>query len=448
MGRGVRVASSSNPRKSLKERYAKRKQSKAQMIGLRYTAEDIARLRNGAAAPTVGASARGAVTRAISMKESNAAYRSDHDAIAKKVFISMAALVVLAFLSLGIMGAAGQYYPYSASYTLYDPVQVANVLYEHAYNAVGSITHWYTPHDNVYLRENVPGYWAVMQRAGVVGITLICAILLSVSGMLYQNVFKNPIAGPGMLGAGSGVNLGMMIIVYLYGAAGLSMMELRYELCYGLGAGVLLFVMLAGRKLSGKGKPFDIITMLLVGSIIGQLFGFVTSYVTLFLMDEEDYQIFYTISQMLVVDTSLISWIALGVASAVSLIPVIAMRYKFTALALDEADVRTLGLNIVTLRGVALICGAIMILAAQIHVGMVSLVSLIVPFLSRSWFGCEFNKQLIGNVCIGTVLLLIARDITDLIPFIGDGLAIGSIMSVVALPLFVVIMAKHMRGWE
>ncbi len=418
------------------------------MIGLRYGAEDIARLRNGSAAPAVGASARGAVKRAIGMKESNAAYRADHDAIAKKVFICLTALVVLAYLSLGIMGAAGQYYPYSTGYAVYDPVQVARVLYEHAYNAVGAITHWYAPHDNVYLRENVDGYWAIVQRAGVIGITLVCSILLSVSGMLYQNVFKNPIAGPGMLGAGSGVSLGMMLIVYLYGAAGPSMLELRYQLCYGFGAAILLFVMLAGRKLSGKGKPFDIVTMLLIGSILSQLLGFITSYVTLFLMDEETYQVFYTMSQMLVVDTSLLSWAALGVAFAVSFIPVFALRYKFTALALDEADVRTLGLNVTTLRGIALICGAIMILAAQIHVGMVALVSLVVPFLSRSWFGCEFNKQLIGNVCIGTVLLLVARDVTDLIPFIGDGLAIGSVMSIIALPLFVVIMARHMRGWE
>ena len=89
-----------------------------------------------------------------------------------------------------------------------------------------------------------------------------------------------------------------------------------------------------------------------------------------------------------------------------------------------------------------------MILAAQIHVGMVSLVSLVVPFLARGWFGCEFNKQLIGNVCIGTVLLLACRDICDLIPFVGDGLAIGSVVSVVAMPLFVVVMARQMREWK
>ncbi len=107
-----------------------------------------------------------------------------------------------------------------------------------------------------------------------------------------------------------------------------------------------------------------------------------------------------------------------------------------------------LGLNYGGLRAAALLCGSVMILAAQVHVGMVSLVSLIVPFLARSLFGCESSRQLIGNLCIGPILLLVCRDITDLIPFIGDGLAIGSVASIVMLPLFVVVMARQMRGWE
>jgi hypothetical protein len=45
-------------------------------------------------------------------------------------------------------------------------------------------------------------------------------------------------------------------------------------------------------------------------------------------------------------------------------------------------------------------------------------------------------------------LLLACRDLCDLIPFIGDGLAIGSVVSVAAMPLFVVMMARQMRGWE
>ncbi len=416
------------------------------------TAGDIARYNLGSVdARSVPESRRPlgvAMHQWVSAATTGAHMKADRWSLRSKVIFSMIVLVELAYLSLGIMGAAGQSYPYSGAYATYDPAQVAAVIGEHAYNFFGPLLHMWAAHDNAWILENVPGYWAIWHRAGVIGITLLCAILLAVAGMLYQNVFKNPIAGPGMLGVGSGVSLGMMLMVVLYGSAAGSMINQRYAFCYGFGAAILVFVILAGRKLSGKDRPFDVITMMLVASILSQLLGFVVSYITLFVMNEDDYLTFYNLSQMLTVDTSLISWVALGIAFVVSFVPVWLLRFKLNALAFEEEEMRMMGLDATRLRGLALICGAIMILAAQVHTGMVSMVSLIVPFLSRSWFGVEFRKQLAGNICIGTILLLACRDITDLIPFVGDGLAIGSIVSVVAMPLFVVIMARQMRGWE
>lgn len=384
----------------------------------------------------------------VAVSDSNVLRRKDSDKLAKKVLICLVAIVVVAFLSLCFLGAQGQYYTYGSEYGMYSPLQVAQVIYEHAYNAIAQSTHLFAVHDNEWLLQNVPGYWAIWQRAGVVGITIVCAILLSLSGMLYQNAFRNPIAGPSMLGVSSGVSLGTMLMVALYGSAAPSMVSTRYAICYAAGGAILAFVIAAGRKLSGKGKPFDIVTMLLIGSIVGQLFGFIVSYVTLFVMDEEQYLQFYTLSQMLTVDASATSWATLGVATIVSFVPIWLLRFKMGTLVLDDQEARTLGVNPARMKAVALICGAIMILAAQVHVGMVSLVSLVVPHLARSTFGCSFKNQLVGSLCIGIVLLLACRCICDCIPFVGDGLALGSVVSVVALPLFVVVMAKQMRGWS
>lgn len=408
---------------------------------------------------------------ALPLEKTDRLAKEESWALRRKVAASVALLVLLVIPSLGIFGAnsdvaAGQY-------VMWNPLTVLQVLFDHVYNLFGSATHLWSPkpledymaygdplykplydvdgNTAIFIDGQFVGwdlYHGVEAKAGIIGITLICAVLLAVSGMLYQNVFKNPIAGPGMLGVSSGVSLGMMLMVYLYGAEAFSMLGLRYALCYGFGAAILVFVILAGRKLSGKGKPFDIVTMLLIGSILSQLIGFVVTYVTLFVMDPDVYQQYITLSQMLVVDTSNVSWAVLLIASAVSLAPVVYLRFRLNALAFDEQEVRMLGINFTALRAVALICGAIMILAAQIHIGAVAMVSLIVPFLSRSWFGCEFRKQLVGNVCISTILLLVCRDIVDLIPFVGDGIGIGSAVSVMALPVFLLIMARHMRGWE
>jgi iron complex transport system permease protein len=151
---------------------------------------------------------------------------------------------------------------------------------------------------------------------------------------------------------------------------------------------------------------------------------------------------------MLTVDISPTSWISLFTATLVSVVPIFYLRFKLNGLSMDGEEARLLGLTQGRLRIIALICGAIMILAAQVHIGAVAIMSLIVPFMARVWFGCEFSKQFVGVMCISPVLLLICRDIADLIPFVADGLAIGSVVSVVALPLLVIVISKQFRGWE
>ena len=423
----------------------RKEQSQAQRK--RYTSSQIARIRNGARVyPLTRAGL--SIKRTLSMRETQQQRAVDRRKERTRMATCVVLLVVLAFISLCPMGAAGQYYAYTVSYTTFTPFEVFNFIYLHVYQFIAQTSHMFDMHTDGWLIENASGYWAFERRAGVVGITLICAVLLSVSGMLFQNVFKNPIAGPSMLGVSSGVSIGVVILVAVYGASATVMIRERYLLCYGLGVAILLLVLAIGRFLSRKGGSLNIMAMLLVGMLLSQMLGFVISFVTLFVMETDDYLLFYNVSQQLVVDTSLISWICLGIAAVVSLVPIYLMRFKLNGLALGDIEARTMGLSLPALRIIAMVCGSIMILAAQIHTGMVGLVSLIVPFLSRSLFGCEFSKQLAGNVCLSGIFLLLCRDLCDIIPFVGDGVALGSLVGFVALPVFLVLMARQSRGWE
>ena len=405
----------------------------------------IARIRNGSFVIS-GSGSGPSVGRRVTLRESNAMYRRERRAHARRVAACLAVLAVLAFLSLGVMGAQGHYYVGGGEYTVFTPAEVFNALCYHAYNAIGTATHYFEPKSDQWLTDNVAGYWAIPERAGVIGVTLVCAVLLSISGMLYQVVFRNPIAGPGLLGVSTGTSLGVMVLVLVFGSEATVRTGERYALCYAFGAAILAFVLFAGWRISQARRSVDVVSLMLIGSIVSQLFGSIVTYVTLFGMNESTYAVYYTISQMLVVDTSTLSWICLGVACAVSIVPVFLLRTRMNALSFDEADVRLFGLNYGRLRAVALVCGAVMILAAQIHTGMVGLVSLIVPFLSRRWFGCEFSYQLAGCACISTIFLLLCRDLADLIPFVGDGLALGNMVGILALPLFLFVVARQKRG--
>ena len=99
------------------------------------------------------------------------------------------------------------------------------------------------------------------------------------------------------------------------------------------------------------------------------------------------------------------------------------------------------------LRVLSIIAGSIMILTAQVFVGSASSFALVVPFLARYLFGSEFRRQLWGNVLLGTIVLLICRDLTVLIPFPGIGLPIGVVAGAVTLPLFVWATTFSRKGW-
>lgn len=407
----------------------------------------LARIRNGAFVD-VNRKGGSSLKRRISLKDTNSLYRTERHAFTMRVVACAVVLAILFFISLGIMGAQGQYYVGTQAYAFFDPGQVLKSLFFHAKNYFAEATHLIPQDSSQWLTENVAGYWAIPQRAGVLAVTLICGFLLSVSGMLYQSVFRNPIAGPGLLGVTTGTSFGIMMLVVIYGAEAPLMLGQRYLFCYGCGAVILIFVIGIAKKMSGPRKSLDVVSMLLIGSMVSQLFGIVVSYVTLFVMDEADYSIYFTISQMLVVDTSPLSWACLGVACVATIVPVFLLRHHLNALPFDEEEIKLWGLNYGRLRWVALICGAIMVLAATIHTGGVGLVTLIIPFLSRRFFGCSFARQFAGNICLGTIFLLVCRDVADLIPFVGDGFAIGNVVGVVALPIFLFIVAFQQRRME
>lgn len=407
----------------------------------------IARIDNGSFVLTnMGMSS--SVGKRVTLAESNAAYRAERRTHTRRVLACLAALAVLVFVSLGIMGAQGHYYIGGGEYTIFSPATVFNALCYHAYNAIADATHLFEAKSSQWLTDNVAGYWAIPERAAVIGVTLVCAALLSISGMLYQSVFRNPIAGPSLLGVSTGTSLGIMVLVLVYGGEATVRIGERYALCYGFGAVILAFVLFAGWRISRRSGSLNVVSLMLIGSIISQLLGFIVTYVTLYVMDQSTYSVYFTISEMLVVDTSALSWVCLGIACVVSIVPVFLLRTHMNAIAFDESEVRVMGLSYQRLRNIALVCGAIMILAAQIHTGMVGLVSLIVPFLSRRWFGCEFSHQLAGNICISTIFLLLCRDLADLIPFVGDGLAIGNMVGILALPVFLLVVARQEKGRE
>ena len=293
----------------------------------------------------------------------------------------------------------------------------------------------------------LPLYYETVTRFKITLLTMVSGMILALSGAIYQGVFRNPIAAPTMLGVSSGVHIGILLLVLNYGGATYLMYAETYKYCYGFAMLILGIVWLAGKFVGGKNKV-SVTDMLIVGAVISQMTNVFVSYYR-FTMDENLLQIFQEISSGIYVNINSLSFIVLGIAVVVSIIPIHLIRFSFNAVCLENDDSYSLGINARVMRLAALICGTIMITAAMIHCGDVGMISLIVPHLCRYFFGADFKNIYYGSMIFGGILLVACRDVSALFYFGYNGsLPIGSVVSFIALPLFVVVLLQQRRGWE
>lgn len=310
----------------------------------------------------------------------------------------------------------------------------------------------YTTVDLVTLE---PNYYQVVARMGAVFISVLCGIALTVSGTIYQSVFRNPVAAPTMLGVSSGLNFGLVVFVLVYGVAATSSSNAvpHYLFAYG-GAVAALAIVLGFSFILNGPKAFNVVDMLLVGSIVSTMLSQVILYISYQVFSEEQWLAYTTLNEVLSVDTTAVAYGFLVVAFLLTITWVFLFRFSFNALSFDDEDTRGFGVNGTQMRYFAIILATIMVIAALAHSGMVGMASLVVPFISRAYFGAEFRKQLVGNVLIGATLVTLCRAIASLLGIVlhNMGLAfdfpIGIVASLICMPLFVWIVATRQKTWE
>lgn len=291
-------------------------------------------------------------------------------------------------------------------------------------------------------------YFTLTNHAGAIFITVLAGMLLALAGTLYQSVFRNPIASPTMLGVSNGIQVGLLVLVLLFGAAATNMTAARYALSYGFVVITLILLFTLSKLISGPHRPLNVVNMLLVGTLLSQLFNVIVTYVNWYIFDDEMWEIYDGLSDVISIDTSWYAYIFLIAMTVVSVTPIIAMRFRLNVLSFSETDMRMLGVNGNRLQILALTCATLMMVAAQVSVGMVSMLCLVVPHVSRFVFGAEFRKQFVGNVLLGALLLAICQCVIPFIPYVGTFLPMGTVVSFIVLPAFVWMLATQQRTWE
>lgn len=296
--------------------------------------------------------------------------------------------------------------------------------------------------------NNSDTYFESLARLKISVMTFCAGAMLSVAGAVYQSVFRNPMASPTVLGVSTGVDLGLLIVVLIYGAETYARTAERYQWCYLLALAMLVIVLTAGKLISGKGKDISVTNMLLVGMVISNLFGVINNYYTME-MEAETLVIMQELSGGIYINTDGISFLYLGIMLLVGLIPIFLMRFSFNATCFPNEESYTLGVNPMIVSIVSLLAATVLVTAAMVHCGSVGMVSLVIPHFCRYIFGADFRKLFVYGAIYGGLFLLLCRDISASISFgLYGALPIGTVVTFISAPLFVVVLLSNRRGWE
>lgn len=224
---------------------------------------------------------------------------------------------------------------------------------------------------------------------------LVAGAGLSVSGLQMQTVFRNPLAGPSVLGISSGASMGVAFVVLLSGSLGgvaLSKLGFMGEIALTIAAiagslSIMALIVFVSQKVRGN------VTLLIIGVMIGYIANAVIGVLKFFSVEEDirAYVIWGLGSFARVSGDQMTLFICIMVV----LLPLSFLLVKtLNLLLLGDAYARNLGLNIKRARLLVITCSGVLVAIVTAYCGPIIFLGLAVPHLCRGMFRTSDHRIL------------------------------------------------------
>jgi iron complex transport system permease protein len=258
---------------------------------------------------------------------------------------------------------------------------------------------------------------------------------LGLSGAALQGVTRNPLAEPGLLGVSSGAALGAVIAIYFGWARHLAVVAPLAGLTGALLASLLTFAL---------GSGGGTIALVLAGAAVSAL---ASAGISLALNLAPNPYAAYEIMTWLMGSLSDRSWMDVVLVSpfiVVGSVMLLASARALDALALGEAQARSLGINLRALSALTVFGTALSVGSSTSVTGVIGFIGLVAPHMVRPLVGHQPSRVLIPAALAGAVLLLLADVGTRLIQSAGE-LKLGVLTSLIGTPFFFWLVVRLRR---
>jgi iron complex transport system permease protein len=252
---------------------------------------------------------------------------------------------------------------------------------------------------------------------------------LAVAGMLMQTYFKNPLAGPYVLGVNAVSSLFVAIFMMSTGGAiSVFFHSLGVPLVSSLGALVgLLLIVLVAKKIHHQTN------LLLVGMMIGFIAGAWQS-VLEYLSNAQRLKSFVLWNLASLSNVTPLDLLVFFIVILVCFVACLFLVKPLNALLLGDEQAYLLGVNISLLKNLTLVLAAVLSGVTTAYCGPVGFVGLALPHMVRMLFKTTHHlHQLLGNILTGACFLLLC-DILSNLPFFEITLPVNVITALFGAP--------------
>ena len=276
---------------------------------------------------------------------------------------------------------------------------------------------------------------------------LVAGAGLSVSGLQMQTVFRNPLAGPSVLGISSGASMGVAFVVLLSGSVGgvaLSKLGFMGEIALTIAAiagslSIMALIVFVSQKVRGN------VTLLIIGVMIGYIANAVIGVLKFFSVEEDirAYVIWGLGSFARVSGDQMTLFICIMVV----LLPLSFLLVKtLNLLLLGDAYARNLGLNIKRARLLVITCSGVLVAIVTAYCGPIIFLGLAVPHLCRGMFRTSDHRILMpASLLAGASLALVCNLIARMPGFEG-ALPVNSVTALVGAPVVMSVLFNKRRN--
>jgi len=276
---------------------------------------------------------------------------------------------------------------------------------------------------------------------------ILVGMALSMSGLQMQTFFRNPMAGPYVLGVSSGASLGVAIVImgFYSGIAPADLMTLGnwvLTLAAWLGAGAVMILIMA---ISVRIK--DVMTILIIGIMLASGLSAVVSILQYFSNETMlKAYVVWTMGSLGNLSSGQLKVLAITVITGIILS--IFLIKVLNALQMGENYASSVGVNIRLARVIVFACSCILAGSVTAFCGPIGFIGIAIPHIVRNLFRTSDHKILVpGSIITGGVVMLLC-DIISQLPGSDRVLPVNSVTALVGIPvvIWIVIRNKKISG--